>query len=230
MKPYRFLPIEDCGEPLVPIPAGRMGLWQPPPYQALGAPYAQLGPYHLRQGVLTALLAAQDQLEEHHPGWRLLIYDAYRPVAVQRYMVDYTLQTLMATRTLAASALTVSQREALLAEVYQVWAVPSDDPRTPPPHSTGAAVDLTLMDGAGRPVDMGSAIDELSPRSLPDHYAPAGPVPDARYHEPRSLLNQVMTGVGFVRHPEEWWHFSLGDQLWAWQLGRPAARYGRVGD
>ena len=28
----------------------------------------------------------------------------------------------------------------------------------------------------------------------------------------------------------EWWHFSWGDQLWAWRMGQPRAVYGRVGD
>lgn len=25
-----------------------------------------------------------------------------------------------------------------------------------------------------------------------------------------------MTKAGFHRHREEWWHFSYGDQMWAW--------------
>jgi zinc D-Ala-D-Ala dipeptidase len=29
-------------------------------------------------------------------------------------------------------------------------------------------------------------------------------------------LWQIMNDAGFIRHPAEWWHFSLGDQLWAW--------------
>jgi D-alanyl-D-alanine dipeptidase len=33
-----------------------------------------------------------------------------------------------------------------------------------------------------------------------------------------------------VRHPNEWWHFSHGDQLWAWRSGRAAALYGRTSD
>ena len=26
-----------------------------------------------------------------------------------------------------------------------------------------------------------------------------------------------MTKFGFAQHPNEWWHFSYGDQLWAWK-------------
>jgi D-alanyl-D-alanine dipeptidase len=35
-----------------------------------------------------------------------------------------------------------------------------------------------------------------------------------------------MTGEGFANYPEEWWHFSWGDQMWARLTGAPAAIYG----
>jgi D-alanyl-D-alanine dipeptidase len=43
-----------------------------------------------------------------------------------------------------------------------------------------------------------------------------------------------MESAGFLRHPGEWWHFSLGDQLWAWLYNQRnpessmIARYGRI--
>ncbi|MFM7652374.1 MAG: D-alanyl-D-alanine dipeptidase, partial [Vulcanococcus sp.] len=38
-------------------------------------------------------------------------------------------------------------------------------------------------------------------------------------------------GAGFEQHPNEWWHFSYGDQLWAWRAGQDVACYGRwLGD
>jgi D-alanyl-D-alanine dipeptidase len=40
----------------------------------------------------------------------------------------------------------------------------------------------------------------------------------------------VMGEAGFAQHPGEWWHFSWGDQLWAWRTQQPGAVYGRVGD
>jgi D-alanyl-D-alanine dipeptidase len=39
-----------------------------------------------------------------------------------------------------------------------------------------------------------------------------------------------MAAAGFARHPNEWWHFSLGDQLWAWSQGEAQAIYGRLED
>jgi D-alanyl-D-alanine dipeptidase len=62
---------------------------EPHPYVSLGAPYgAQADPFRLRSGVLASLLVAERQLAALRPGWRLLIFDAWRPLAVQRFMVQ----------------------------------------------------------------------------------------------------------------------------------------------
>ena len=130
---------------------------------------------------------------------------------------------------------------AIGAEVGRFWAPPSEDPATPPPHSTGAAVDLTLAgpeDPAGEgeagkvhQLDLGAPIDAIGAVSEPNHFAEAAladPSSDAAlWHGRRQLLRQVMETAGFAQHPNEWWHFSLGDQLWAWRTGGLAARYGR---
>ena len=230
LKPHYQIPIQDCGEPLVPLPADEFAFQHPHAYVNLGAPYGDRSPFFVRQGVLDRLRTAQAQLSIHHGDWRILIFDAYRPIAVQQFMVDYTLAELLDKRQLEGDRLTRDQRQHLLDEVYQFWAPPSADPATPPPHSTGAAVDITLVDGHGQPIDMGSPIDEMSPRSYPDHYqaAIATHPQAAQFHAHRLLLRQVMTTAGFCQHPQEWWHFSWGDQRWVWQeTVQPAiARYG----
>jgi D-alanyl-D-alanine dipeptidase len=220
MKPYQQVPILESGEPLVPLPLAQLAVVSPHPYRALGAPYGDRSPYWVRQGVLDALLQAQDRLTQAQPGWRLQIFDAYRPIPVQQFMVDHTLATLARDRGHDPAQLTDDTRRELMAAVTQFWAIPSMDPATPPPHSTGAAVDLTLVDGADQPVDMGSPIDEVSPRSHPDHFAQSTEPLDQLAHRHRQILAEVMATAGFQQHPNEWWHFSLGDQLWAWQLSQ----------
>jgi D-alanyl-D-alanine dipeptidase len=231
MKPYQKIPIVECGEPLVPIPLEQFAVESPHPYEKLGAPYGDVSPYYLRQSVLEALIVAQAEIQRRHPDWRIQIFDAYRPVAVQQFMVDYTFAEVVQSQQLTPAALSENQREAIWQEVYKLWAVPSHNLMTPPPHSTGAAIDLTLVDGAGQTLNMGSAIDELSPRSHPDYYANQ---PELPYHANRQLLREVMYSAGFRRHPSEWWHFCLGDQMWAWLCNQEnstdtiTARYGRA--
>jgi zinc D-Ala-D-Ala dipeptidase len=136
--------------------------------------------------------------------------------------------------TLFSNQLTANDIQQLWEQVYQIWAVPSFDLTTPPPHSTGAAIDLSIVDTNHQPLDMGSPIDEMSDRSKPNYFekAPTGQL----FHQNRELLRQVMATTGFQRHPGEWWHFSWGDQLWAWiclennLMLSAVARYGRLVD
>ena len=44
----------------------------------------------------------------------------------------------------------------------------------------------------------------------------------------RNLLREVMNKFGFAQHPNEWWHFSYGDQLWAWKNKKANALYGKI--
>lgn len=228
MKPYRTLPIIECGEPLLAIPAGQFLLTDPAPYAALGAPYGQSQPWMLRSAVLAALDSAQQTLQQRQPGWRLKLFDAYRPNAVQAFMVNHEFLKLSGGR--SPESVDTEERNALWARTFRIWAEPSVDCLTPPPHSTGAALDVTLADGYGGEVFMGSPIDENSDRSMPDYFVGR----DDGIHSHRQLLLDVMTGAGFLRHQAEWWHFSLGDQMWAWQslqrnpLGGYEARYGRA--
>jgi hypothetical protein len=53
MKPYQTIPIQDCGESLVPIPRESFKIVNPHPYVKLGANYAGKSPYFLRQSVLS---------------------------------------------------------------------------------------------------------------------------------------------------------------------------------
>lgn len=81
-------------------------------------------------------------------------------------------------------------------------------------HSWGMAVDVTLVDAAGQPLDMGSAFDEMHERSHPELHAQLlargwlQPVHVQR----RDWLRQAMQAGGFAGIPNEWWHFDHGDR------------------
>ena len=234
-RPWQNIAIADCGEPLQAIPADEFVLTQPHPYQILGAPYGpDVTPFALRAGVLQALHLAQQHLQDAQPSWRLKVFDAYRPLAVQQFMVDHTFKELAARAGLDSGTLSPQQRQDLLTQVYQFWSPPSNDAADAPPHSTGAAIDVTLVGEGDRDIDFGSPVDEVSVRSYPGHFARATSLAEQAFHQHRQLLRQCMLAAGFAPHPREWWHFSLGDRLWAWyeRQQEPTfvaiARYGRV--
>jgi D-alanyl-D-alanine dipeptidase len=233
MKPYQQISILECGEQLLPIPL-EFAIASPHPYIKLGATYGERSPYYLRQGVIKSLTVAQTHLQQQYPGWRIQIFDAYRPVEVQQFMVDYTFNELIQAQNLTLANLSEAQKQAIWQQVEQFWALPSLDPATPPPHSTGAAVDVTLVDLDGKIIDMGGEIDEISARSHPNYYEHATSPTEQQYHTHRQVLQKIMFAAGFQRHPNEWWHFSRGDQMWAWLTNQEnptdlvIARYGRV--
>ena len=236
-RPWSDVLIADCGEPLVSLKPRFLCL-EPHPYARVGAPYgAHADPYRLRSGVVERLVVAQNQLSSQRDPlageMQLAIFDAWRPVRVQAFMVEFSVQEQCRARGFdAADPRMASALEQVQREVSRFWAPPSADPATPPPHSTGGAVDLTLADIAGHPLEMGGEIDAIGDQSIPDHHAQAAernPGCDAAlWHGRRCLLNKVMTQAGFARHPNEWWHFSHGDQLWAWQHQAREAIYASV--
>ncbi len=236
---YRDLPIAECGEPLQEIPAVFPRLL-PHPYLAAGAPYGGGSPWQLREGVVAALEDAQAHLHCYCPGWRIAVFDAYRPLAVQAFMVWRQFHQEAALLGCLADLRTVADPVALREEwpdlyrtlapaVYRFWGLADPDPARPPPHSTGAALDCTLVDGEGHLVAMGGPVDDFTARAVPDFFRKGRPgSPEAGYHVHRQKLAEAMAASGFRQHPGEWWHFSLGDQLWAWRAGHPEARYGRA--
>ena len=223
MRPWSPIPIEECGEPLQALPPALLRM-EPHPYVALGAPYGASGtPFKLRLGVVQRLLDAQQQLVEHDPSLRLSIFDAWRPIAVQAFMVDHSIAELCRER--GVEARSGDAFDQVVADVGRFWAAPSRDPMTPPPHSTGAAVDLTLSSSDGTPLAMGGEIDAIGAVSEPQHYAGREDSNARRWHQRRQLLAEVMGAAGFAQHPNEWWHYSFGDQLWAWRKGAAVAVY-----
>lgn len=92
------------------------------------------------------------------------------------------------------------------------------------PHVAGAAVDLTLV-GAHGPLDLGTPIDATPEQSDGACFFAATNVSrEARTN--RALLADVLSAVGLVNYPTEWWHWSYGDRYWAYLEDRPAALYG----
>ena len=211
----RTIRILDCEEPLLPLPAS-LSRFDPHPYEALGAPYVAHSPWHLRSSVLERLLLANEELGKRLPGASLRIYDAYRPVAVQEFMVRQECQRqALDVHGQSFDNLPQDKQALVMEEVLEFWAPPSYDVKRPPPHSTGSAVDLTIITADGNELPMGTSIDQIAPESHPFVFLDSKDPEHRQYHENRMLLLHTMEFAGFHRLPSEWWHFSYGDQIWA---------------
>lgn len=80
------------------------------------------------------------------------------------------------------------------------------DPRRGSPHSRGAAVDLTLIDGSGVELEMGTAFDAFTPLS---HHGNTGISTEAQRN--RFILLGLMSSAGWDFYSREWWHYQLFD-------------------
>ncbi len=225
-KPYLCVPIEECGERMLPIPSSRFAFAEPHPYAALGAPYGNASPWMLRESIVESLCAAQETLAAIRSDWKIKFYDAYRPSDVQRFMInrEFSLQAKILGIPLNTKSEVDSQK--LRKAVFSRWDIPSDDPSMPLPHETGAAFDVRIADERGHNIFMGSTIDENSERVLPDYYAKATSEAGKRAHAHRKLLCVILEAEGFVRHPAKWGHFSRGDQRAVYTLSGQKAIYG----
>ena len=228
MKIWNQIPIEENKDKLIAIPSCFKFI-NPHPYYYLGAPYnEEEGIWKLREEVVKRLIKVNDFLKLRDDRFHLLIYDSWRPIEVQEFMFNRAFSLECKRLNIDASVKDIELYPLVQKKVEEFWAYPSFDERFPPPHSTGGALDITLADRDGNIVDMGSNIDQMDEKSKPDFYKNLKKEEDLTFNYRRNLLKEIMISFEFVQHPNEWWHFSYGDQLWAWKNKKASALYGKI--
>ena len=148
------------------------------------------------------------------PGFRLKIWDAWRPFALQKELYHVYAEQITEQFGLAGRP-----EEEIRGIIRQYVSEPADDRTLPPVHTTGGAVDVTVIDGNGRELDMGTAFDAFSEKTATAWFEAQG---DSTVRENRRLLYGVMRQAGFTNLPSEWWHYDYGDRFWAYYQNRPA--------
>lgn len=148
--------------------------------------YDDLTEAYLLPEAAQKLAGAQKALKRSHPGYSLIIYDAARPMSAQRKM-----------------------REIAVKRGKQIYV--SNPANGGGLHNYGAAVDISIIDGNGKPLPMGTPFDFLGPESNTDkegELVRTGKITEQEL-ENRLLLRKVMTDAGFRTIRSEWWHFNL---------------------
>ena len=135
--------------------------------------------------------------EVNAQGYRLKIFDAYRPACAVRHFVLWGIEDL--DLRMKPYFYPDLEKQELFKRGY-IAARSS--------HSRGSAVDLTLLDmETGKEVDMGSPFDLFSELSHPDSRS----VTQEQYDN-RMLLRRAMLRNGFAPIDCEWWHFALAQE------------------
>jgi len=154
--------------------------------------------FRLRRSVCIKIVAAQKNLPA---GYRFMIYEAFRSRSRQIELWKGILVQLHREHPDWNDAL--CEKEASNKYVANPYGLGSG-------HQAGAAVDLTLCDAAGREIFMGTAMDEFCAKTPTDSK-------DVGKEEMnnRRILRAALEAEGVINYPDEWWHFSYGDRLWA---------------
>ena len=142
-----------------------------------------------------SLLAVSDDLMKQ--GYRLKIFDAYRPQCAVDHFVRW-----------AADVNDTLMKPYFYPEVPRDRLFELGYIAKKSGHTRGSTVDLTLFDMATeKEVDMGGTIDWFGLESHPDY---RGITPE-QYHN-RMILREAMLRHGFKPIGEEWWHFTLKNE------------------
>lgn len=131
------------------------------------------------------LVTAQRLLKKEHPDLTLVVYDAARPMSVQRKMWSLVRGT----------------------DKVNYVSNPSNGGGL---HNYGMAVDVTILDPAGEPLPMGTPFDffgEEAHTNNEEALLASGKITRKEFDN-RRLLRRIMKSAGFRTIPYEWWHFN----------------------
>ncbi len=202
----RKIKIIECGEPLVDylklcpqLLVGR-SVWN---YQRLSL---------LRESVAEKLCLATKQLPKN---MTFMVVEGWRPPHIQKRMHLSALQRWRERHP-------DWSEHKILRTANRFTAPPH--PKVPPPHTTGGALDVVLGDTDGNELDMVSPYERRDPKAYP--FDAQGLSDTARKH--RLILKEALASVGITNYPSEFWHYSFGDQGWAYRGGHEHAIYGSI--
>ncbi|HAR91668.1 MAG TPA: peptidase M15 [Eubacterium sp.] len=130
-------------------------------------------------------------------GYRLKIFDAYRPAKAVKHFVLWEIEDL------DQKMKTFFYPDIDKHDLFKLGYVASKST-----HSRGSTVDLTLVDmDTGKELDMGSPFDFFDEISHPDYKD----ITKEQY-ENRMILQKLMVDGGFEPIDTEWWHFTLKNE------------------
>jgi len=130
-------------------------------------------------------------------GYRLKIFDAYRPMRAVKHFLLWALEDQ-----------DIRMKPFFYPDIQKQELFDRGYIARRSSHSRGSTVDLTLLDmRTGKEVDMGSPFDLFSEKSHPDYRG----ITDEQYQN-RMMLQNVMVRNGFSTLDCEWWHFTLKDE------------------
>jgi D-alanyl-D-alanine dipeptidase len=148
--------------------------------------------YMTRDGAKALSIAANDLRQK---GYRLLIWDSYRP----QKAVDNFVEWINNPNDPGDKSFYPDLKKSDLLEGLYIMEKSG--------HTRGSTVDLTLIKKDGSFVDMGGTFDLFSEISHPDYKKIT-----REQKKNRKILHDAMIKAGFKSLDSEWWHFTLDNE------------------
>lgn len=209
------IPIVENHDPLIDIKNNDEIAIGPSPEIPNNTDYTKM-----RSDVYQRLLAAQQLLPSH---LRFCLYEGFRSMALQKNLFDERYSQLQQLHRHWSHEHLFNETTKLISPVINLDGSPNI-----PPHATGAAIDVYLVDKQGQAVDMGIHPEDwqsdIEVKRSPTHSTLISS--EAQHH--RHVMSHALLLAGFVNYPTEYWHWSYGDRYWAHISGKPQACYDRV--
>jgi zinc D-Ala-D-Ala dipeptidase len=172
----------------------------------------------VRKTVYEKLKQAQSYLPQH---LHFCLYEGYRSLSLQKFLFEKRYEKVKSQHPdWSADQIFVESTKLVSPVVNQ------DGSANIPPHSTGGAIDIYLINDKGEYVDMG-----IHPKDWMEDFDGSISVTASRFISPeaeqnRKIMSQALSTVDFVNYPTEYWHWSYGDRYWAYQKKQSNAIYG----
>lgn len=151
-------------------------------------------------------------------GYKIRIWDAWRPYALQKELYEKYKKNIVTTMGLEKES---PERQNQI--VCRFVSEPVYNRENSPVHTTGGAIDVTLVNESGQELNMGTMFDAFTEAT---HTAYFENMEESDVRNNRRLLYQAMIKSGFTNLPSEWWHYDYGDRFWAFYNKMPAKYMG----
>lgn len=154
---------------------------------------------------------------------KFCLYEGYRSLTLQNILFEERFKRVKAQHPQWTQQQIFQETTRLVSPIVNL-----DGSKNIPPHSTGAAIDVYLVNQQGQPVNMGihpkdwmadinGTLSKTSSQKISM---------EARHY--RKIMSHALSTVGFVNYPTEYWHWSYGDRYWAYSKQEKHAIYGEV--
>ena len=207
--------IHESNEPMIDLVNQKDISYGPPPLLPDNTNYTKI-----RKTIYEKLKQAQAMLPD---GLKFRLYEGYRSLELQQQIFQDRYASLQKEHP------KLTHKEIFIESTKFVSPVTNlDGSKNIPPHSTGAAIDVYLIDKEGKVVDMGIHLDDVYTDLKGIYCKTDSQVISAKAKNYRKIMGRALQAVGFVNYPTEYWHWSYGDRYWAFQTHQKFAIYNTV--